>query len=344
MKNIQKLVRSNILKLKPYSSARDEFSGKEGIFLDANENPYGDLNRYPDPYQSKLKEKIAELKSIPINQIFVGNGSDEVIDLMYRIFCEPAKDKVIICPPTYGMYEVSANINDIEITKIPLTQNFQVDVEKVIEIKNAKILFLCSPNNPTGNILKDVEKLIKKFEGIVVVDEAYIDFSEAPSFITKLNLYPNLVVMQTFSKALGLAGARVGMAFSSTEIIALMNKVKPPYNVSKPNQDIALKQLENQALLHTQKEKINAQKVWLKNALAGLSIVLKIYPSDANFLLLEVKKPDDLYQYLIEQKVIVRNRNSVVKNCIRITIGKEHENKLLINAIKDFMTSTSKTN
>lgn len=336
MKSIQHLVRPNILKLKPYSSARDEFSGKEGVFLDANENPFGNLNRYPDPYQKPLKEKLSKIKNLSSNQIFIGNGSDEVIDILYRIFCNPAKDKVIICPPTYGMYEVSANINDVEILKIPLNKNFQMNLTEIEQDSDAKLLFLCSPNNPTGNTLTHIEKVLSFFKGIVVVDEAYIDFSSTPSFIEKINIYSNLVVMQTFSKAWGLAGARVGIAYSNPEIIALMNKVKPPYNVSKLNQEAALKALENEALFLKQKNEILKQKVWMKNALSELTFVQKIFPSDANFLLLEVANANELYQYLIEKKVIVRNRNSVVKNCIRITIGSETENKLLIKEMKQF--------
>lgn len=336
MKSIQHLVRPNILKLKPYSSARDEFSGKEGVFLDANENPFGNLNRYPDPYQKPLKEKLSKIKNLSNNQIFIGNGSDEVIDILYRIFCNPAKDKVIICPPTYGMYEVSANINDVEILKIPLNENFQMNLTEIEQDSDAKLLFLCSPNNPTGNTLTHIEKVLSFFKGIVVVDEAYIDFSSTPSFIEKINIYPNLVVMQTFSKAWGLAGARVGIAYSNPEIIALMNKVKPPYNVSKLNQEAALKALENEALFLKQKNEILKQKVWMKNALSDLPFVKKLFPSDANFLLLEVANANELYQYLIEKKVIIRNRNSVVKNCIRITIGSETENKLLIKEMKQF--------
>lgn len=336
MKSIQHLVRPNILKLKPYSSARDEFSGKEGVFLDANENPFGNLNRYPDPYQKPLKDKLSKIKNLSNNQIFIGNGSDEVIDILYRIFCNPTKDKVIICPPTYGMYEVSANINDVEILKIPLNENFQMNLTEIEQDSDAKLLFLCSPNNPTGNTLTHIEKVLSFFKGIVVVDEAYIDFSSTPSFIEKINIYPNLVVMQTFSKAWGLAGARVGIAYSNPEIIALMNKVKPPYNVSKLNQEAALKALENNALFLKQKDEIVKQKVWMKNALSELTFVQKIFPSDANFLLLEVANANELYQYLIEKKVIVRNRNSVVKNCIRITIGSETENKLLIKEMKQF--------
>ncbi len=334
MEQIAKLVRPNILKLKPYSSARDEFSGKEGVFLDANENPFGVLNRYPDPYQKALKERLSLQKNISINQIFVGNGSDEVIDILFRIFCEPGKDKVIICPPTYGMYEVSANINDIEILKIPLTKNFQINVPEIQKNRYAKMLFLCSPNNPTGNTLQDIEKILSFFQGIVIVDEAYIHFSTTPSFIEKLNQFPNLVVMQTFSKALGLAGARVGMAYVNEYIIALMNKVKPPYNVSKLNQEAAVKALKNQEVFLKQKTLILAQKKWLKNSLKQIDYVKKIYPSETNFLLVEVEQADKLYNYLIKKKIIIRNQNAVVPNCIRITVGTKTENSLLIKEMK----------
>lgn len=335
MFQLEKLVKLNILSLKPYSSARDEFKGNEGIFLDANENPFGELNRYPDPYQRALKEKISELKYIPIENIFIGNGSDEVIDVLFRIFCNPGKDKIIICPPTYGMYEVSANINNVEIISIPLDEMFQLKVYDILNTE-AKLIFLCSPNNPTGNTLKYVEEILNKFNGIVVVDEAYIDFSETPSISKKLKEYPNLVVMQTFSKAWGIAAARVGLAFTSSEIISLMNKVKPPYNVSALNQKAAIEKLTKVDEFQKQIKQILTQREWLKNELTELPCVKKIYPSNANFLLVEVRDADAIYNHLAEKKVITRNRNSIVKNCIRITIGKEEENKNLIEEIKAF--------
>jgi histidinol-phosphate aminotransferase len=337
MLNLEKLVRKNILALLPYSSARDEYKGKDAIFLDANENPFGELNRYPDPKQLELKKKLSEIKDITTENIFVGNGSDEVIDLAYRIFCEPGKDKALTFTPTYGMYDVSASINDVELIKIPLTQDFQIDfdsTEKYLKDGNLKLIFICSPNNPTANNINNIEKIITNFNGIIFIDEAYIDFSEAESFIKKIAQYPNIIISQTFSKAWGLAAARVGTAYSSKAIIDLYNKVKPPYNISKLNQDEALKTLlvvdtfeKNKNIILEEREKL------IKN-LSALPIVKKIYPSDANFILAEVDNANKLYATLVEAKVITRNRNSVVKNCLRITVGSEEENERLIEAVK----------
>lgn len=349
MFKLEKWVRPNILALKPYSSARAEFKGHEGIFLDANENPYhtsfsfhdkvrDGLNRYPDPYQIETKEKLAEVKNIPVENIFIGNGSDEAIDILIRIFCHPGKDKIILCPPTYGMYEVSAHINAVEIVNIPLNNEFQLDIDKIssheVEKSDAKMIFLCSPNNPTGNQLIDIEQVLKTFKGIVVVDEAYIEFSTAPSMTEKLTAFPNIVVLQTFSKAWGLAGIRVGVAFASKEIIALMNKVKPPYNVSKLNQQAAVEALTRANEFQMQKEQIVAQGEWLKNKLSQLHSVKKIYPSDANFLLIEIINAERVYRQLVEAKVITCNRNSLVKNCLRVTVGTEEENKVFIEEFK----------
>ena len=334
---INKLVRKNILSLKPYSSARDEFSGTDGVFLDANENPFGELNRYPDPHQKELKKKLSEIKSVPVSTIFVGNGSDEVIDLTFRIFCNPGKDKALTFTPTYGMYEVSAEINDIELIKVPLTAEFQIDfdaLENYLEDETLKLIFICSPNNPTANSIDNIEKVLQKFKGILIVDEAYIDFSNASSFLTKIDQYPNLVVMQTFSKAWGLAAARVGMAYSNDLIISLYNKVKPPYNVSGPNQKAALKALEDVAGFEKRKFTILEQRTLLQNQLAGLAVVIKIYPSDANFLLVEMTDANRIYNELVNQKVITRNRHNVVQNCIRITVGSPEENKILVEALK----------
>lgn len=330
--DIEKFVRPNILALKPYSSARDEFSGSEGIFLDANENPFGTLNRYPDPHQKELKAALSMIKSVPVQQIFIGNGSDEVIDLTYRIFCEPGKDSAIICPPTYGMYEVSANINNIELIRIPLTDDFQLDIDKILSRK-AKIIFVCSPNNPTGNRLNDIEKLLDNFNGIVVVDEAYIDFCPEHSLKSKINEYPNLIVMQTFSKAWALAGVRVGIAFANEKIISLFDKTKPPYNVSLINQQAALKALSRVDEFNERLDTILQQKVYLAEELSKMEIIKKIYPSDANFLLVEVSDANRIYNELVEKKVIIRNRNSQVKNCVRITIGTPEENKKLLEEL-----------
>ena len=334
---INNLVRKNIISLKPYSSARDEFSGSDGVFLDANENPFGKLNRYPDPHQKELKSKLSEIKSVPVENIFVGNGSDEVIDLTFRIFCNPGKDKALTFTPTYGMYEVSAEINNVELIKVPLTAEFQIDfnaLENYLSDENLKLIFICSPNNPTANSLKNIEKVIQKFKGIVIVDEAYIDFSKASSFLTKINQYPNLIIMQTFSKAWGLAAARVGMAYSNNTIISLYNKVKPPYNVSGPNQKAALNALNDAAGFENRKSIILEQRTWLQNQLTGLAVVIKIYSSDANFLLVEMTDANKIYNELVNQKVITRNRHSVVENCIRITVGSPEENQILVDALK----------
>lgn len=330
---LQNITRPNIWNLKPYSSARDEFTGSEGVFLDANENPYGDKNRYPDPHQRQLKAELAKRKQVPAEQIFIGNGSDEVIDLVYRIFCEPGKDKVILCPPTYGMYEVSANINDIGIINIPLTDDFQLNIDEILK-QQAKCLFICSPNNPTGNSLNGIDELLHAFNGIVIVDEAYIDFCPEKSYIQKLSQFPNLIVMQTFSKAWALASARVGAAYASKEIIGLMDKTKPPYNVSAFNQKEALEALQHPELYNDRISEILEQKKLLEQELLQLSIVEKVYPSDANFLLVEVTDANRIYYDLVDQKIVTRNRNSQIAGCIRITIGTPEENKMLIEAMK----------
>jgi len=334
---INKLVRKNILSLNPYSSARDEFSGTEGIFLDANENPFGELNRYPDPHQKELKQKLSAIKNVPVENIFIGNGSDEVIDLTFRIFCNPGKDKALTFTPTYGMYEVSAEINDVELIKIPLTNAFQIDfdtLENYLDDENLKLIIICSPNNPTANSLENIPEVLQKFKGIVIVDEAYIDFSNSGSFLAKIDQYPNLIVMQTFSKAWGLAAARVGMSYSNDLIISFFNKIKPPYNVSDPNQKAALKALEDKVGFEKRKSIILDQRNWLQNQLDDLAVVIKIYPTDANFLLVEMTDANRIYNELVDQKVITRNRHTVVANCLRITVGSPEENQVLIKALK----------
>jgi histidinol-phosphate aminotransferase len=337
MFNLEKLVRKNILALQPYSSARDEYKGKDAIFLDANENPFGELNRYPDPKQVELKKKLSKIKDIATGNIFVGNGSDEVIDLAYRIFCEPGKDKALTFTPTYGMYDVSAGINNVELVKIPLTEDFQIDFDATkdfLKDENLKILFICSPNNPTGNNIDNIERMIENFNGIVFIDEAYIDFSETESFIKKIEQYPNIIISQTFSKAWGHAAIRVGTAYASKEIIALYNKVKPPYNVSKLNQDAALEALLASDTFEENKKIILQERKKLIASLSLLPIVKKVYPSDANFILVEVDDANKLYEILVAEKLIIRNRNSVVKNCLRITVGSEEENERLFEVLK----------
>lgn len=337
--NLEQLVRKNIWNLAPYSSARDEYEGKEGVFLDANENPFGTYNRYPDPQQAELKKQLAILKNVSPNQIFLGNGSDEVIDLAFRIFCEPNKHKALTFTPTYGMYEVSANINAVEVIKLPLNAVFQIDrksLEPYFLDENVKLIFICSPNNPSGNLLQsvDIEYVLENFNGIVIIDEAYIDFCPEATFAAKLNQYPNLIISQTLSKAWGLAGIRLGIAFMSDALLQFFNKVKPPYNISSANQKIAL-----EALLNTTEFELNVKQILFEKAkmiqeLQMIKLVKNIYPSDANFLLVEVENANAVYAELVQQKIIIRNRNTVVANCVRITIGTAEENKKLVNALK----------
>jgi histidinol-phosphate aminotransferase len=339
MFDINNLVRENVRKLTPYSSARDEYRGKSGVFMDANENPYGKLNRYPDPYQRELKTVISKIKGIDEDKIFLGNGSDEIIDLCFRVFCNPGNDKVLTFTPTYGMYEVSASVNDIEVVKIPLNGNFQIDTgktEKLFSDNNLKLIFICSPNNPTANSMgySDVEYIISKFKGIIVIDEAYIDFSEKPSFISLVNKYPNLVVMQTFSKAFGLAAVRVGMAFSNPKIVRYFNKVKPPYNISTINQVAVLEKLDLFKQFKLQVFRIKKERERLSAVLSEMKLVEKVFPSDANFLLVKVKNASFIYNELIKRNIIIRNRSNMVENCIRITIGTKSENEKLIKALK----------
>ncbi len=339
MFSLEKIVRKNIWNLTPYSSARDEFKGTADVFLDANENPYGNLNRYPDPQQSKIKEKLAKIKNVNTDQIFIGNGSDEVIDIAFRIFCEPGVDKALTFSPTYGMYDVSADINNIELIKQPLINDFQINLNQLqpyLDDPLVKMIFVCSPNNPTGNTIdeEDIEYILANFEGVVIIDEAYIDFSSKQSFIEKINEYPNLIVSQTFSKAWGLAGVRVGAAYTNKTILDLYNRVKPPYNVSVLNQEAVLESLNNLSDVEKNIDIILEERSRLKQRLASIKKVNKIYPSDANFLLVNVDDADKTYNYLIDEKVIIRNRNKVINNCIRITVGTPEENEQLINALK----------
>lgn len=337
MDNITNLIRKNILSLTPYSSARDEYKSNQGIFLDANENPFGNLNRYPDPYQWRLKQILSSQKKVGIENILIGNGSDEIIDLVQRVFCEPNEDKIIICPPTYGMYEVYANINNLNIISSPLNEDFQLNTNAILA-QNAKILYLCSPNNPTGNSLESLEYIIGNFNGIVFLDEAYIDFSEQPSLVYKIKQYPNLIVSQTFSKARGLAAVRVGIAYANETIISVMNKVKPPYNVSQLNQEAAVQSLASDDEFKSNVQLIKSERELLKQALLAMDFVTKIYPSEANFLLVEMENATAIYNSLIEQQIITRNRSSVVENTIRITIGTPRENQQLLYALNLVMS------
>ena len=339
--NVLKWVRKNILEMKPYSSARDEFKGEAEIFLDANENPYpSPYNRYPDPLQWKVKGALAPIKNVRPEQIFLGNGSDEAIDLIIRAFCEPYRDSIAITDPTYGMYAVCAEVNAVSVIKVELTKEFDLDVDALFDslAQNTKAIFLCSPNNPTGNLLnrESILKVLDRFHGIVVIDEAYIDFTSSESFTSYLPTYQNLIVLQTFSKAWGLAGLRLGMAFSSDKIIEVLNKIKYPYNVNIQTQEIALKTL----LASDKKDKgvkeILEQRKRLKEELMQLSITEEVYPSDANFLLVKMKDAPGTYRYLMDRKIIIRDRSKVTlcKNCVRITVGTPLENESLIAALK----------
>ena len=336
-----KFVRKNVRDLVPYSCARDDFRGKAAVFMDANENPYGSLNRYPDPYQEKLKQAISKLHNIPAERIFLGNGSDEIIDLCFRIFCNPGIDKALTFSPTYGMYEVSAAANDVRMIKIPFDSSFQIDYKDVLpqlSDKHLKLILICSPNNPTGNCMDEavLEKIISEFHGIVLLDEAYIDFADVPSFRDQTEKFPNLIVMQTFSKAFGMASVRVGMAFTNPEIVKYFNKIKPPYNISTINQETVLKKLHKPSEYIEEVQKIREGRSMLSKELKKLPLIEKVYPSDANFLLVKVKDSGLLYNYLVRKGIIVRDRNSVISNCLRITVGTATENKELIKALKSF--------
>ncbi len=341
------LVRENIKKLVPYSSARHEFEGEATVFLDANENGFGSplttqYNRYPDPLQWQLKFALAKIKGVPAENIFVGNGSDEVIDLAFRIFCNPGQDNVIVCPPTYGMYQVSASINDVEVRKAGLTPDFQLDLETIMNLvdANTKLLFICSPNNPTGNSMRraDVEWLLNNFPGLVLIDEAYINYSRQKTFIQELTEYPNLIVMQTLSKAWGLAALRLGLCFASLDIIDLFNKVKPPYNVNKASQQLGLEALQQTSLVNEWIKDTVAERLILQDALKKLSLTVQVYESDANFLLVKVTDAAAVYQYLADNGIVVRNRSKepLCDNCLRITVGTQEENRALVQVLEGF--------
>ena len=341
---LQELVRPNIVRLTPYSCARNEFNGMNAhVFLDANENPYkANLNRYPDPLQEDLKKEIAKVKGVPAENIFLGNGSDEAIDLIYRIFCEPRVDNVVAIAPTYGMYEVCADINDVEYRPVLLNEDFQLDADKLLEACDAhtKVIWICSPNNPTGNLLErqQIEKVLTTFQGIVVIDEAYSDFAQERPFRYELANYPNIVVLNTFSKAWACAAIRLGMAFASNDIISLFNKVKYPYNVNLLTQEKAIEILHSPSKIQQWLSIITTERAHLLPAIGELPICQHIYPTDSNFFLVRVTDADDIYRYLVERGIIVRNRNRVALcgNCLRITVGTPQENCELLSALRQY--------
>ena len=345
--DINNILRENIKKTKPYSSARDEYKGNEGVFLDANENPLGsatkdNYSRYPDPLQKEVKVLLGKLKNTDPSQIFLGNGSDEAIDLLYRAVCKPGVDNVITMPPTYGMYDVSASINDIQVKEIPLSPDFEIQTEKVLAAinTNTKMIFICSPNNPTGNCMKEesIEKIITSFNGIVVIDEAYIDFAPSKTFVGKLNQYPNLVILQTFSKAWGLAGLRLGIAYASKEIIAVINKIKPPYNINQYSQILAIEALGALEKKEEMVAEILSQRASLIKQFSEIKFITKIYPSDANFVLIKTEDGKKVYDFLIEKKIITRDRSKIIlcEGCVRVTVGKKEENELLVKVLKEY--------
>jgi len=348
-KGLEGLLRDNIKNLVPYSSARDEFKGEASIFLDANENSYGSpieaqYNRYPDPLQWKVKKRLSEIKGVPPQNIFLGNGSDEAIDILFRAFCRPGVDNVITVPPTYGMYEVSANINDVAIKKVPLTTDYQLDLEGISEAidENTKLIFICSPNNPTANSInrEDIETVLANFPGLVVIDEAYINYSRQKSFIQELTEYGNLVVLQTLSKAWGLAALRVGMAFASEEIIEVFNKVKPPYNINEASQQLALEALAHVDKVNNWIKETIKEREKLVAELLQLPFVVKIFPSDANFILAKTTDAKGIYNFLVERGIIVRDRSKVelCEGSLRITIGTPAENQTLLETLKTYQS------
>jgi histidinol-phosphate aminotransferase len=347
MININNLLRKNIRELKPYSTARDEYTGNIGIFLDANENsfgsvPTGSLNRYPDPYQKEIKKKLAEIKNVNSKNIFIGNGSDEAIDLLFRAFCEPGKDSVLIMPPTYGMYKVAAEINDIKTIEVPLNKNFQIEIEDVLKNieSTTKIIFICSPNNPSGNLLKtnSIKTILNEFNGIVVIDEAYIDFAQSDSWNNELNDFNNLVVLQTFSKAWGLANIRVGMAFANEIIISVLDNIKYPYNVNGVSQQIITDALDNELIKNSVVNNIILERERLAEAISKINFIEYVFPSDSNFLLAKVKDANKVYNFLLENKIIVRNRSNMIHcdECLRFTVGTVEENKKLIEILLEY--------
>ncbi len=344
--NLDQLIRANIRKMKPYSSARDEFSGTAQVYLDANENPFNNgLNRYPDPHQKDLKKRIAQLKKIKPEQIFLGNGSDEPIDLLFRAFCEPGVDHAVFIAPSYGMYEVAANTNNIAFTQVQLTPDFQLDNEAILQAakrKNGatvstKLIFLCSPNNPSGNLLDKaaVKRLLDNFNGLVVVDEAYIDFSGEKGWLPELEEHPNLVILQTLSKAWGMAGIRLGMAFASAQITAVLDKIKPPYNINELTQQTALKALQDVKPVQQQISQIVEERGKLADGLRSLEFVLRVFPSKANFLLVKTTDARKVYDHCLAQGIILRDRSKIpgCEGCVRVTVGTPEENLRLLEVL-----------
>lgn len=342
MQNFKNIIRKNILELAPYSSARDEFEGIDGIFLDANENPFNSaVNRYPDPYQTELKKIVAKYKGVNVNQLIVGNGSDEILDLIVRATCEPGKDEIVTITPTYGMYKVIANINNVKLIEVPLTDSFDLDKEKILESsKNAKLIMLCSPNNPTGNLLNrnDILEIAERFEGIVVIDEAYIDFSNGKTLLQNLNDQANIFVCQTLSKAYGLAGIRVGFGFGATQLIDVLNKIKPPYNVNELSQKFAIARLKDINSVSSEVMQILLERSRVLEELMRIPAVLTLYRTDANFILFQVDNADKLYNFFVKNEVIVRNRTNLpgCKNCLRVTIGTTEENDRFLHVLKSY--------
>ena len=342
MRSLEELVRPNVWRMQPYSSARNEFQGNASVFLDANENPWNEpINRYPDPLQRQVKARLSQLKGVEPRSIFLGNGSDEAIDLVIRAFCEPKADNIVTITPSYGMYEVAAETNDVECRKVALDERFDLDVAALWAAVDAhtKVIYLCSPNNPSGNSLnrEAIYQLLRGFEGLVVVDEAYIDFSSQPSFLAELSQYPTLIVLQTFSKAWGAAAIRLGMAFAAPAIIEVLNKIKYPYNINLLVQNKALELMENEAEMRQEVKAILAERVRMAKLLSEAPFGFEVFPSDANFLLVRVGDADRLYKALVDRGIIVRNRNRVLKcqGCLRITIGLPAENDLLLHALSE---------
>jgi histidinol-phosphate aminotransferase len=345
--NLQSILRENVKNLIPYSSARSDFKGTASISLDANENSFGSplsdtYNRYPDPLQLTLKDRISKVKGVPTKNMFLGNGSDEAIDILIRAFCRPQIDNILILPPTYGMYEVSANINDVAVKKVNLDSDFQLNLDLISESidQNTKIIFICSPNNPTGNSIfrDDIETIMTNFNGLVVVDEAYINYSRSKSFIQELTEYSNLVVLQTFSKAWGMAGLRLGMAFASEEIIEVFNKIKPPYNINQATQTLALEALDKVYMVNNWIRDTVKARGNLSNLLEELPFVDRVFPSDANFILVKTENANAIYDFLASKGIIVRNRSKVelCEGCLRITIGTPEENQTLLDTLKEY--------